>query len=78
MRNEYEYQSFEDYANENPSTRAATNENHEIAMVADATIGNTKGKTLFDTGTRGLNFISKTLVQVHRIPTDRLRHTKSI
>ena len=70
MRNEYEYQSFEEYAKENPSSMAvASTDDMEIAMVAEVQAGPSKAKTLFDTGTRGLNLISKNYTQVHQIPT---------
>src|SRR5262249_48761380 len=48
------------------------------APVAEVMIGNTHTNTLFDTGTIGINIISKNFVQTHRIPTTTIIEPKPI
>src|SRR5215212_2119428 len=79
-RREYEYGSYDEYRQENPVSMANSDQqpHSEIAMVANVDVNGVQTKTLFDTGTRGTNIVSKTFVQAHRIGTTPLEQPVTI
>ena len=79
-RREYEYDSYDEYRQENPVSMANSDhqQHSEIAIVANVDVNGIQTKTLFDTGTRGTNIVSKTFVQAHRIGTKPLAQPVTI